>query len=93
MHSFVFNHIVEGSEPLVDKVLAEKIVSVAKALPGYKDWCRHRHEIGDRAKEWAACVVAVQDLLSRDALPQRATARFKALLGYGIGGASFVSLS
>ncbi|MEL6601743.1 MAG: hypothetical protein AAFP20_00775 [Cyanobacteria bacterium J06614_10] len=131
MRSFIFNHITEGGEPLEEKALIEKIVSVAKALPGYKDWCRHQHEIEDRATEWARCIenshyfaygtargkykeltaanqidneldynqkqaqktqtkiaAAVQDLIEKGNLPDKATARFKALLGYNIGGAS-----
>lgn len=131
MRSFIFNHIIEGTAPLEGKALVEKIVSVAKALPGYKDWCRHQHEIEERATEWARCienshyfaygtakgkyreltgtnqvdneldynqqqaqetqakiVAAVKDLRSKDALPEAATSRFKALLKYHIGGAS-----
>lgn len=131
MRSFIFNHITGGGEPLGGKALIEKIVSVAKALPGYKDWCRHQHEIEDRATEWARCIEnshyfaygtasgkykeltatnqvdgeldynqrqaqktqtkiadAVQNLTEKGILPNKATARFKALLGYSIGGAS-----
>ncbi|MEL7354667.1 MAG: hypothetical protein AAFN38_24890, partial [Cyanobacteria bacterium J06560_5] len=131
MRSFIFNHITEGGEPLEGKALIEKIVSVAKALPGYKDWCRHQHEIEDRATEWARCIenshyfaygtargkykelaaanqvdnepdynqrqaqktkakiaAAVQNLTEKGILPDKATARFKALLSYNIGGAS-----
>ena len=131
MRSFIFNHITEGGEPLEGKALIERVVSIAKALPGYKDWCRHQHEIKERAAEWARCIenshyfaygtargkykelaasnqidselnynqkqsqetqakiiAAVQDLQSRGTLPERATARFKVLLGYSIGGAS-----
>ena len=131
MRSFVFNHITEGGEPLEGKALIEKIVAVATALPGYKDWCRHQHEINDRAAEWARCIEnshyfaygtargkykglaasnqvdnelgynqkraqetqtkiadAIQDLLAKGTLPDKATARFKALLSYNIGGAS-----
>ncbi|MEO1623114.1 MAG: hypothetical protein AAFU53_19040, partial [Cyanobacteria bacterium J06632_3] len=131
MRSFIFNHITEGGKPLEGKALIEKIVSVAKALPGYKDWCRHQHEIEDRVTEWARCIEnshyfaygtgkgkykeltaasqidneldynqkqaqktqtkiaeAVQDLIQKGSLPEKATARFKALLAYNIGGAS-----
>ena len=56
MRSFVFNHVVEGGNPLAGKALIEKIVSVAIVLPGYKDWCQHQHEIEDRATEWARCI-------------------------------------
>ena len=56
MRSFVFNHVVEGGNPLTGKALIEKIVSVAITLPGYKDWCQHQHEIEDRATEWARCI-------------------------------------
>ena len=131
MRSFVFNHITEGGKPLEGADLIEKIVSVAKALPGYKDWCRHQHEIKERAAEWARCIEnshyfaygtakgkykelsasnqidseldynqqkaketqskiadAIQDLVRKQELPKKATARFKALLKYSIGGAS-----
>ena len=131
MRSFIFNHITEGAEPLAGKALVDKIVAVAKALPGYKDWCRHQHEIEERATEWARCIenshyfaygtargkykelaatnqidneldynqqqaqetqakitAAIQDLLEKGCLPEKATARFKALLSYSIGGAS-----
>ena len=56
MRAFVFNHITEGGNPLAGKPLIKKIVKVATALPGYKDWCRHQHEIEDRATEWARCI-------------------------------------
>lgn len=131
MRSFIFHHITEGGKPLEGKALVEKIVSAAKALPGYRDWCRHQHEIEERSAEWARCIenshyfaygtargkykelaasnqiddeldynqqqaqetqskiaAAVQDLLAKDNLPDKATARFKALLDYSIGGAS-----
>jgi len=131
MRAFIFNHITEGGEPLEGKALVEKIVLVAKALPGYKDWCRHQHEIEERATEWARCIEnshyfaygtargkykelssanqvdneldynqrqaqatqdkiarAMQDLQDKGNLPEKVTARFKALLGYNIGGAS-----
>ena len=131
MRAFIFNHITEGGEPLEGKALVEKIVFVAKALPGYKDWCRHQHEIEERATEWARCIEnshyfaygtargkykelsstnqidneldynqrqakatqnkiaqAMQDLQAKGSLPEKVTARFKALLGYNIGGAS-----
>jgi hypothetical protein len=131
MRSFVFNHITEGGQPLEGKALVEKIVSIAQALPGYKDWCRHQHEIEDRATEWARCIenshyfaygaakgkykeltslnqidneldynqqkaqetqakiiAAVEDLKKKNELPNAATARFKLLLRYKIGGAS-----
>ena len=131
MRAFIFNHITEGGTPLEGKDLVEKIVSVAKALPGYKDWCRHQHEIEERATEWARCIenshyfaygsakgkykelaattqvdneldynqrqavatqnkiaAAMKDLENKGTLPEKATARFKKLLGYNIGGAS-----
>ena len=130
MRSFIFNHITEGGEPLYGQKLIDKIVDVAQALPGYKDWCRHTHEIKERAAEWTRCIEsshyfpygtakgkykelktdkaikppdwnqtkaqetqakiisAVNDLREKNSLPEKATARFKALLKYSIGGAS-----
>jgi len=130
MRAFIFNHITDGGEPLYGQKLIDRIVDVAKALPGYKDWCQHTHEIEDRAAEWARCienshyfpygtaqgmykaldsaseikspdwnqtkaketqakiVAAVRDLENKNKLPEKATARFKALLEYSVGGAS-----
>lgn len=34
--------------------LVDFIVETATALPGYDSWCRHRHEIDARARDWAS---------------------------------------
>jgi hypothetical protein len=56
MRTYVFHHILHGGEPLDGDQLIQAIVAVAKALPGYQDWCQHQHEITHRAAEWARCV-------------------------------------
>jgi hypothetical protein len=56
MRSYVFGHLLYGAYPLEGKALVDDIVGVAKALPGYQQWCRHQHEIEKRAEEWARCV-------------------------------------
>jgi hypothetical protein len=56
MRTYVFHHVLFGGEPLVGEALVQKIVSTAKSLPGYWEWCRHQHEIELRAEEWARCV-------------------------------------
>lgn len=56
MRSYVFGHLLCGSYPLEGKALVADIVRVAKALPGYQQWCKHQHEIEKRAEEWARCV-------------------------------------
>jgi len=130
MRTFVFNHIIEGGNPLEGDSLVAKTVAVAEQLPGYKTWCGHQHEIRERATEWARCIensryfpyglakgkykaitdklqatelswnqkkatetkekinTAVEDLKEKGQLPDKATARFKALLTYNIGGGS-----
>ncbi|MEO1402804.1 MAG: hypothetical protein AAFV72_16360 [Cyanobacteria bacterium J06635_1] len=132
MRTYIFQHVTDQSDPLVGEALAEAIVKTAISLPGYREWCRHQHEINDRAAEWARCVEtshyfpygqqrgrykakisgsvevvdrpnwnqqrahatqekikqAVADLIKKDHFPAKATARFKALLEHGIGGAS-----
>ncbi|MGF1514941.1 MAG: hypothetical protein ACFB5Z_14770 [Elainellaceae cyanobacterium] len=123
LRTYVFGHVLSGGPPPTDTALTEQIVAIACALPGFEDWCQHRHEIEQRAEEWARCVenskyypygfskpleapakqrdwnqeqfsktaekikAAVEDLAQRG-LPTAATARFKALLTYGIGGGS-----
>ncbi|PSB13269.1 hypothetical protein C7B61_04320 [filamentous cyanobacterium CCP1] len=56
MRTYIFNHVLEGGEPLKGKVLVEKIVSIARSLPGYREWCRHQHEIEHRVEEWVHCI-------------------------------------
>lgn len=55
LRSYVFGGWLEGSEPLTGERLVAEVVKVATGLPGYKEWCRHQHEIYQRAEEWARC--------------------------------------
>jgi len=135
LRTYIFHHVLHGSEPLTGQALVDQIVSIAKFLPGYQEWCRHQHEIEHRAAEWASCAEnshyfhythrsaaqtlsnksfssqtvfdqlpswnqqqsettrekirrAIADLLEKNSLPAKATARFQALLHYEIGGGS-----
>jgi len=56
LRSYIFGHLLSGSEPLEGRVLATEIARVAQALPGYREFCNHQHEIEKRAADWAACV-------------------------------------
>ena len=56
MRTYVFHHVMYGGEPLTGDSLIKKILTVAKALPGYELWCRHQHEIEDRVSEWVSCI-------------------------------------
>lgn len=58
MRSFIFGHVLYVSEPLEGKALVKDIVNVAKALPGYGEFCNHQHDIEQRAEEWARCIEA-----------------------------------
>lgn len=135
MREYIFHHVLSGGEPLQGQALVDEIISTARALPGYQEWCQHQHEIEKRAEEWARCIEnshyfhygdlngkfkskssnpelneavekaptwnqqqseaardrirkAIADLLEKNVLPAKATARFQALLQYGIGGSS-----
>ncbi|NJM85131.1 MAG: hypothetical protein HC839_02485 [Leptolyngbyaceae cyanobacterium RM2_2_21] len=136
MRCYIFHHVLQGGEPLQGQQLIDQIVAIAKALPGYRQWCQHQFEIEKRAAEWACCIensryfpygaqqgkykakqtlaadeisktastltwnqrqiqavrqkiqAAISDLLAKQNLPEKATARFKCLAGYGIGGSS-----
>ncbi|HEY9658971.1 MAG TPA: hypothetical protein V6C65_11000 [Allocoleopsis sp.] len=135
MRAYIFHHILSGGEPLQGEALVSEIVETAQSLPGYREWCRHQHEIEHRAEEWARCIEnshyfhfgeqrkkqkpevqdpelataieqspswnqrqsaatrdrirrAIADLLEQNNLPVKPTARFQALLQYGIGGGS-----
>ena len=36
--------------------MVDEIVASARSLPGYSEWCRHQHELEQRAEEWARCI-------------------------------------
>jgi len=48
-----YGRVFEGLE---GKALADYIATTAQGLPGYHEFCRHQHHIGNRAKEWARCI-------------------------------------
>lgn len=54
--SYCFGHYLNGCKPLTGERLVLEIVRLATQSPGYKQWCRHQHEIYRRAEEWARCV-------------------------------------
>ena len=56
MRAFIFHHVLSGGEPLEGAALVNEIVETARSLPGYQEWCRHQHEIEQRAEEWARCI-------------------------------------
>ena len=138
MREYIFHHVLMGGEPLTGQALVNQIVRVVRLLPGYSEWCRHQHEIEQRAEEWARCVetsryfhygsskgkyksagsdlpvglpeevsdrspswnqqqsesarariqAAIATLLEQNKLPSGATARFRLLTQFGIGGSS-----
>ncbi|MBW4422655.1 MAG: hypothetical protein KME13_26165 [Myxacorys californica WJT36-NPBG1] len=53
---FIFRHVVSGGEPLQGETLVAAILCVVTALPGYKEFCRHQHDIEERVRDWARCV-------------------------------------
>ncbi|MGV0028683.1 hypothetical protein [Phormidesmis priestleyi] len=49
MRAYIFEHL-NGSD------LVNAVITTALELPGYRDWCRHQHEIRDRAAHWARSI-------------------------------------
>ena len=56
MRYFIFHHAIAGGEPLTGKALIDEVVAAAKALPGYKVWCKHQHELTKRVTDWVRCI-------------------------------------
>ncbi|PZO51693.1 MAG: hypothetical protein DCF15_14560 [Phormidesmis priestleyi] len=56
MRSYIFGHIIGAEAPLNGKALVDDIVKVAKALPGFEDYCGHQKDIERKAKEWAQSI-------------------------------------
>ncbi len=52
MRSFIFGHVLYAEEPLTGQSLIDDIVSTARSLPGFKDYCGHQHELEKKAREW-----------------------------------------
>jgi hypothetical protein len=53
---YIFFHSIHGGEPLRGSQLAERILEVAESLPGYEQWCRHKHEIVRLCLYWARSI-------------------------------------
>ena len=53
MRSYIFGHILGAEGPLNGKALVNEIVKVARALPGFKDFCGHQRDLVKKAKAWA----------------------------------------
>jgi hypothetical protein len=57
MRGFVFGHVLlRVAKPLVGDELIEHIVSVARNLPGFDEFCGHIQELEAKAKEWVRSV-------------------------------------
>ena len=55
LRTYIFARILYGYG-LEGQALVKKMVEVATALPGYREFCQHQHEIQKRAEEWAQSV-------------------------------------
>jgi hypothetical protein len=53
MRSYIFGHTLYAAEPLKGKALADDIVRVARALPGFSTYCGHQLDIERKARHWA----------------------------------------
>lgn len=56
LREYIFHHLIHGGAPLAGDALAAAIATVARTLPGYTEWCRHQHELEQKALEWARSV-------------------------------------
>ncbi|NER81741.1 MAG: hypothetical protein F6K42_19700 [Leptolyngbya sp. SIO1D8] len=56
MRCYIFHHVLHGGLPLSGEALVREIVAISVALPGYREWCNHQHEIYQRAEDWARCI-------------------------------------
>lgn len=56
MRSYIFGHVLGAEAPLKGKALAEDIARVARALPGFNDYCGHQKDLDKRAKSYARAI-------------------------------------
>ncbi|MBM0745614.1 hypothetical protein JOY44_29790 (plasmid) [Phormidium sp. CLA17] len=55
LRTYIFAKVLYG-HGLEGRALVEKMVEIATALPGYREFCQHQHEIRQRVEEWAQSV-------------------------------------
>lgn len=53
MRSYIFGHVLGAEGPLNGKALVDDIVSIARALPSFKDYCGHQRDLVKKVKAWA----------------------------------------
>lgn len=56
LREYIFRHFLSGGDPLEGQALVDSVTAIARSLPGYEQWCGHRHEIVHRSEEWARCI-------------------------------------
>ena len=56
MRSYIFGHVLGAEAPLKGEALAEDIARVARALPGFQDYCGHQGDLDKRAKSYARAI-------------------------------------
>ena len=56
LRSYIFGHVLYAAAPLAGEALVKDIVRIARALPGYTDFCGHQRDIEDRARDWTQCI-------------------------------------
>ena len=56
MRSFIFGHVLYAATPLSGQALADDVARVARALPGFHDYCGHQRDLEARAKELAVAI-------------------------------------
>ena len=74
LRTYIFARILYGC-CLEGQALVKKMVEIATALPGYREYCQHQHEIRKRVEEWAQSVETSPRYFpyqQREAKPKRA---------------------
>ena len=58
MREYIFHHVINGGSPLEGEALVKAVITIAQALPGYTEWCRHQHELDKKVSEWVRSIAA-----------------------------------
>ncbi|NJM99872.1 MAG: hypothetical protein HC800_24485, partial [Phormidesmis sp. RL_2_1] len=53
MRAYIFGHVLGAEGTLNGQALIDEIVKVARALPGFEDYCGHQRDLSKKAKAWA----------------------------------------
>ena len=55
-YAYVFAHVIDADQPLTDGSLVQYMTKMARALPGFEEYCAHKDSLEMRCRHWARSI-------------------------------------